>query len=70
MTDALLKINAAAENLYNNLSARGNSPMTDTLLNNMERINALAEILYDLIDDNPRAQVLASIIAEISQIKQ
>ena len=44
--------------------------MIDTLINNMERINALAEILYDLIDDNPRAQVLASIIAEISQVAE
>ena len=44
--------------------------MTDILLNNMERINAVAEILYDLLVDNPRAQVLAEIIIEASQIKQ
>ena len=44
--------------------------MTDTLLNNMERINVVAEILLDLIDDNPRAQVLAEIIIEASQTQQ
>lgn len=44
--------------------------MTDTLLNNMERINVVAEILLDLISDNPRAQVLAEIIIEASQMKQ
>jgi hypothetical protein len=41
--------------------------MTDTLLNNMERINTLAEILFDLLVDNPRAQMLAEIIVETSQ---
>ena len=41
--------------------------MTDTLLNNMERINTVAEILYDLLTDNPRAQVLTEIIIEASQ---
>ena len=40
--------------------------MTDTLLNNMERINVVAELLYDLLTDNPRAQVLAEIIIEAS----
>ncbi len=44
--------------------------MTDILLNNMERINAVAEILYDLLVDNPHAQVLTEIIIEASQIKQ
>lgn len=44
--------------------------MTDTLLNNMERINVVAEILLDLLVDNPRAQVLAEIIIEASQTKQ
>lgn len=44
--------------------------MTDTLLNNMERINTLAEILYDLLGDNPRAQVLTEIIIEASQCEQ
>ena len=41
--------------------------MTDNLLDNMERINVVSEILYDLLDDNPRAQVLARIIIEASQ---
>ena len=40
--------------------------MTDTLLNNMERINAVAEILLDLLNGNPKAQVLAEIIIEAS----
>lgn len=44
--------------------------MTDTLFNNMERINTVAEILYDLLVDNPRAQVLTEIIIEASQIQQ
>lgn len=41
--------------------------MTDTLLNNLERINVVAELLLDLISDNPRAQVLAEIIVEASK---
>lgn len=41
--------------------------MIDTLLNNMERINTVAEILLDLLADNPRAQVLTEIIIEASQ---
>jgi hypothetical protein len=44
--------------------------MTDTLLNNLERINVVAELLYDLLVDNPRAQVLTEIIIEASQIQQ
>ena len=47
--------------------SKGDTPMTDTLLNNMERINAVAEILLDLLADNPRAQVLTEIIIEASQ---
>lgn len=43
--------------------------MTDSLLNRMERINNLAEILSDLLVDNPRAQVLAEIIAETSDLQ-
>ena len=41
--------------------------MTDDLLRNMERINVVAELLYDLLGDNPRAQVLTEIIIEASQ---
>jgi hypothetical protein len=44
--------------------------MTDTLLNSMERINTVAEILYDLLNDNPRAQVLTEVIIEASQVHQ
>ena len=32
----------------------------------MERINALAETLYDLLCDNHRAQVLVELIIELS----
>lgn len=45
---------------------KGDTSMTDTLLNNMERINVVAELLYDLLAENPRAQVLAEIIIEAS----
>jgi hypothetical protein len=41
--------------------------MNDNLLANMERINVVAEILYDLLSNNPRAQVLTEIIIEASQ---
>lgn len=44
--------------------------MNDTLLNRMERINTVAELLLDIISDNPRAQVLTEIIIEASQTKQ
>ena len=44
--------------------------MTDTLLNSMERINVVAEILYDLLVENPRAQTLVEIIIEASQGQQ
>ena len=44
--------------------------MNDTLLNNMERINVVAEILLDILVDNPRAQVLTEIIIEASQAEQ
>ena len=44
--------------------------MNETLLNSMERINTVAEILLDLLSDNPRAQVLTEIIIEASQIQQ
>ena len=43
--------------------------MTDSLLANMERINVVAELLYDLLVDNPRAQVLTEIIIESSQVE-
>ena len=44
--------------------------MTDILLANMERINVIAELLYDDLRGNPRAQVLVEIILEASQCKQ
>ena len=40
--------------------------MIDTLLNNMERIHTVAEILLDLLTDDPRAQVLTEVIIEAS----
>ena len=44
--------------------------MTDNLLNSMERINTIAEILYDILNENPRAQILTEIIIEASQTQQ
>ena len=44
--------------------------MTDTLLAKMERINVVAELLYDIISDNPRAQILTELIIEASQVQQ
>ena len=41
--------------------------MTDILLANMERINVIAELLYNDLRGNPRAQVLVEIILEASQ---
>lgn len=38
----------------------------DILLYNMERINVVAELLYDLLCHDPRAQVLTEIIIEAS----
>ena len=38
----------------------------DILLANMERINVIAQILYEDLCGNPRAQVLAEIIIEAS----
>ncbi|MBO5706438.1 MAG: hypothetical protein J6S05_05515 [Bacteroidaceae bacterium] len=42
--------------------------MTDILLANMERINIIAELLYNDLCGNPRAQVLVEIILEASQV--
>ena len=44
--------------------------MTDNLLNSMERINTIAEILYDILSENPRAQILTEIIIEASQTQK
>ena len=44
--------------------------MTDILLANMERINVIAELLYNDLCGNPRAQILAEIIIEASQVKK
>ena len=41
--------------------------MTDILLANMERINVIAELLYQDLCGNHRAQVLLEIIMEASQ---
>ena len=63
----LVKLNQRYPHYY---ITKGDTPMSDTLLNNLERINVIAEILLDLISDNPRAQVLTEIIIEASQIQQ
>lgn len=38
----------------------------DTLTLQLERVNALAEVLYGLLHDNHHAQILAEIIIETS----
>ena len=42
-------------------------PTIDALTIRMERINALANVLYDLVCDNHNAQILAEIIIETSE---
>lgn len=66
MNKTLLNLNAAAETLYDHLNTKEGTLVTETLLRNMERINVVAELLYDLLAENPRAQVLAEIIIEAS----
>ena len=44
--------------------------MIDILLANMERINVIAELLYEDLRGNPRAQVLVEIIIEASEAEQ
>lgn len=39
----------------------------DTLTAQLERINALAMVLYDLLRDHHHAQILAEIIVETSE---
>jgi len=54
-------------NYYNILSKGGPSMKTiDTLTLQLERVNALAEVLYGLLHDNHQAQILAEIIIETS----
>ena len=48
---------------------RGDSSVADILLANMERINVIAELLYEDLRGNPRAQVLVEIILEASQVQ-
>ena len=38
----------------------------DDITSKLERINVLADLLMDLLMDNPRAQVLAELIMETS----
>lgn len=39
----------------------------DELAIKLERVRVLANVLLDLLDDNPQAQVIASIIMETSE---
>ena len=41
----------------------------DTLSSKLERIHVLADMLLELLIGNPRAQVLAEIIMETSQLR-
>ena len=38
----------------------------ETMLHRMERINVIAEALYDLLEGNPKAQALVEVILEAS----
>ena len=42
--------------------------MNADILNNMERINAVAEVLYDKLDNDPKSQALVSIILDYSNV--
>ena len=39
----------------------------DVMAIKLERVHVLADVLIDLLDDYPQAQVIASIIAETSE---
>lgn len=41
----------------------------ETMLHRMERINVIAEALYDLLDENPKAQTLLEVIIEASAVE-
>jgi len=43
---------------------------TDVLSDKLERVHVLADILADLLVGNPRAQILATIIAETSLLPE
>lgn len=40
----------------------------NTLLNNMERINAVADALLPMLEGDPKAQALVSIILDYSNV--
>ena len=40
----------------------------DTLLNKMECIHAVADVLLPMLEDNPKAQALVSVIMDYSNI--
>lgn len=41
----------------------------DTLLRNMEYINAIADALLDMLNEDPKAQALALIIRDFSNVE-
>ena len=54
---------------YTKIERRRNLMTTDVLAMKLERVNALADILYSLLVDYPQAQILAEIIMETSSLQ-
>ena len=44
--------------------------MADVLAMKLERVNALADILFSILVDYPQAQILAEIIMETSSLSE
>ena len=42
---------------------------TDSLLNKMEHINAIADALFDILVDSPKAQALVEVIRYLSSVE-
>ena len=55
---------------YTKIERRRNLMTTDVLAIKLERVNALADILYSLLVDYPQAQILAEIIMETSSLSE
>ena len=54
---------------YTKIERRRTLMTTDVLAIKLERVNALADILYSLLVDYPQAQILAEIIMETSSLQ-
>ena len=52
------------------IERRRNMMTTDVLAIKLERVNALADILFSILVDYPQAQILAEIIMETSLLPE